>query len=106
MFEGTLGNYTGSKYKIELLEGLEPYHTKPFPIPKIYKQIPKTEVNRLIFIWRCKNSPEWVAPTFVFPRKNGIIRIIFNFRELNKKIKKKHFPIPKIQDLLLKLEGF
>ena len=29
-----------------------------------------------------------------------------DFRELNKRIKRKPFPIPKIQDLMLILEGF
>ena len=37
---------------------------------------------------------------------NGTICFISDFRELNKRIKRKLFPIPKIQDLLLKLEGF
>ena len=36
--------------------------------------------------------------------RNGSIHL--DFRELNKRIKRKPFPIPKIQDLLLKLEGF
>ena len=35
MFDGTLGNYTGTKYKIELLKVAQPCHAKPFPIPKI-----------------------------------------------------------------------
>ena len=34
------------------------------------------------------------------------MRFISNFIELNKTIKTKPFPIPNIQDLLLKLEGF
>ena len=34
------------------------------------------------------------------------MRFISDFRELNKLIKRKPYPIPKIQDLLLKLEGF
>ena len=45
MFDGTLGNYTGSEYKIALLEEAIPYHTNPFPIPKIHKETLKTEVN-------------------------------------------------------------
>ena len=34
------------------------------------------------------------------------VRFINNFRELNKRIKRTPFPIPKISDMLLKLEGF
>ena len=43
MFDCTLGNYTGSECKIELLEGAKPYHAKPFPMPKIHKETLKTE---------------------------------------------------------------
>jgi hypothetical protein len=35
-----------------------------------------------------------------------MVWFISNFHELNKRIQRKPFPIPKIQDLLLKLEGF
>jgi hypothetical protein len=34
------------------------------------------------------------------------VRFISDFRELNKRIKRQPYPIPKIQNLLLKLEGF
>ena len=37
-FHGTLGNYTGSEYKIELLEGVKSYHAKPFLISKIHEE--------------------------------------------------------------------
>ena len=52
------------------------------------------------------NRSEWAAPTFLIPKKDRSVRFISDFRELNKRIKRKPFPIPKIQDLLLKLEGF
>ena len=52
------------------------------------------------------NRSEWAATTFIIPKKNNTVRVITDFRELNKRIKRKPFPIPKIQDLLLKLEGF
>ena len=45
--------------------------------------------------------------TFVIPKKDGSVRFISNFRdELNKLIRHQPYPIPHIQDLLLKLEGF
>ena len=50
IFDGTLGSYTGSEYKIELLEGSKPYHAKPFPIPKIQEETLKTDINRFINI--------------------------------------------------------
>ena len=59
-----------------------------------------------IGILKYENYSEWAAPTFIIPKKNGTVRFISDFRELNKRIKRKPFPIPKIQDLLLKLKGF
>ena len=108
MFDGTLGTYTGSKYKIELQEGAKPYHAKAFPIPRIHEETLKKEVNRLVDIGVLKriNNSQWAAPTFIIAKKNGTVRFISDFRELNKRIKRKPFPIPRIQDLLLKLEGF
>ena len=66
------------------------------------------EVERLIKegVLRKINRSEWAAPTFIIPKKDGTVRFISDFRELNKRIKRKPFPIPKIQEMLLKLEGF
>jgi Reverse transcriptase (RNA-dependent DNA polymerase) len=52
------------------------------------------------------NQSEWAAPTFIIPKKDGSVQFISDFRELNKRIKRKPYPILKIQDMLLKLEGF
>ena len=46
------------------------------------------------------------GPNIYYSKKDGSVRFISDFRELNKRIKRKPCPIPKIQDLLLKLEGF
>ena len=97
LFDGTLGKYTGSVYTIELKEDAKPYHAKPLPIPTIHEPTLKNEVNRLIKIGVLKqiNNSQWVAPTFTIHTKNGTVRFISDFRELNKTIKKKPFPIPK-----------
>ena len=100
MFYGTLGNFTSTEYKIELLEGAQTYHAKPSPITKVYEATLNTEVNKLVNIGVLirKNNSESAAPTFIIPKINGTVCFISNFREVNKRIKRKPFPIPKIQD--------
>ena len=85
-----------------------PYHARAFPIPRIHEQSLRMEVDRLVKegVLRKINRSEWAAPTFIIPKKDGTVRFISDFRELNKRIKRKPFPIPKIQEMLLKLEGF
>ena len=66
------------------------------------------EVDRLVKagILQKVNRSEWAAPTLIIPNKDKTVRFITDFCELNKRILRKPYPIPKIQDLLLKLEGF
>lgn len=108
MFDGTLGTWKNSEYHIELRKDAKPYHGKPYTVPKAYEQVLRREVERLVSVGvlRKINRSEWAAPTFAIPKKNGTIRFITDFRELNKRILRKPFPLPKIQDMLLKLTGF
>ena len=108
VFDGTLGTWNAEPYNIELKEGAEPHHARSYPIPHVHTNTLKMEVQRLCDIGVLKkvNRSEWAAPTFIIPKKDKTVRFISDFRELNKRIKRKPFPIPKIQDLLLKLEGF
>ena len=108
VFDGTLGTWIDSGYNIELKPDAQPYHARAFPIPRVHTATLKMEVERLCKIGVLKkvNRSEWAAPTFIIPKKDGSVRFISDFRELNKRIKRKPFPIPKIQDMLLNLEGF
>jgi len=108
LFDGSLGTWNDTVIDIELRKDAQPYHAKAYPIPQAYLTTLKEEVERLCKIGVLKrvNRSEWAAPTFVIPKKDGSVRFISDFRELNKRIHRKPFPIPKIQDLMLKLEGF
>ena len=70
---------------------------KPVPIPKIHELTLKKEGNRLIEIGVLNkiNNSQWAATTFIIPKKNGTVRFISDFRELNETIKRKPFPIHK-----------
>ena len=80
---------------IELKEG-----AKPFPIPKIHELTLRKKVDRLIKIGVLKkiSNSQCVSPTYIIPKKNGTVRFISDFKELNVRIKRKHFPIPKHKD--------
>ena len=108
LFDGTLGHWKGETYNIQLREDAMPYHARAYPIPKAYEQTLRMEVDRLckVNVLKKVNRSEWGAPTFIIPKKDGTVRFISDFRELNKRIRRKPYPIPKIQDLMLKLEGF
>ena len=94
--------------KLELKPDMKPYHAKPYPVPYAQEQKLRDEVDRLVKwgILRKVNHSEWAAPMFTSPKPDGSLRSLADFRELNKCIKRMPYPIPKIQDMLLKLKGF
>jgi len=77
---------------------VKPRHAKPYPIPFFYKKNDKDELDRFIAwkILRKVNRSEWQAPMFTISKPDGSLRSLGDLRELNKRIKRKLFPIPKI----------
>ena len=108
LFDGTLGEWRTKPVSLELKAGAKPYHAKAFPIPQIHELPTKKECERMckIGVLRKANESEWAAPAFIIPKKNGTVRFLSDFRKLNAVLKRKPYPIPKIQDMLQKLVGF
>ena len=81
LFDGTLGIWKNETLSIQLKPGVEPYHTRSFPIPKCYELTLRQEVNRLVQIGVLKkvNRSEWAAPTFIIPKKDGTVRFLSDF---------------------------
>src|SRR5210317_355464 len=108
LFDGSLGEWQTQPIKIESKPEAKPYHARPYPVPQSQEQKLKNEVERLCkwgILKKCNNS-EWAAPMFTISKSDGTLRSLADFQELNKMIKRKPFPIPKIQDMLHKLQGF
>ncbi len=84
------------------------YHGRPYPILHKDKAVLMKEIK-----WRCnigvlewEPSSRWASPTFIIPKKDSTVHTISDFRELNKCIVRKPYPIPKISTILQELEGF
>ena len=108
IFQGGLGTLNVKPVHLEIKPNDKPYHACAFPIPKVYEATTKKEIERFetIGVMKKDYDSEWAAPTFVQPKKTGDVRVLTDFRELNKHLIRKPFPLPKISDLLQKLEGF
>jgi hypothetical protein len=108
LFDGTLCKWNGTPYGIKVKGGAEPYHAQAFPVPKMHELKLKKELDWLCTLQELKkvNWSRWGVPTFIIPKKKNSVCFISVFLESNKWIKHQPYPIPKIQDLLLRLKGF
>jgi hypothetical protein len=88
-----------------------PYKGRYFNLPKAYEYIAKKEVERMVSIGVLQELPwhddsPWASPSFGVSKKTGDIRIVTDFRELNKWVEVDPFPLPRINETLQKLEKF
>jgi hypothetical protein len=77
-------------------------------MPKKHVETTKREVQTLsdLGVLKWQDDSEWALPTFIIPKKDNMVRVVRDFREVNKRVVRKLFPIPKISTVLQELEGF
>jgi hypothetical protein len=75
LFDGSLGTWNDKPYDIELKPDAKPYHSRPFPVPKIHEATLKIELECLTKAGVLKkvNRSEWAAPTFLIPKKDAMV---------------------------------
>ncbi len=104
LFSGKLGVWKGETVDIELRPNAQPYHCRrPMRIPHIHLPTLKKETERLVDIGvleRTKGDSPWCAPSWCIPKKDGRIRFITDYRELNKAIVRHPWPMPHISDMI------
>ena len=108
LFSGGLGQLNVRPVHLEIQPGTKPYHARAYGISKCYEGLTKREIQRFcdIGIMERNHDSEWAAASFIQPKKTGDVRILTDFRKLNAVLKRTPYPLPKISDLLYKLQGF
>nr|GFA29055.1 putative reverse transcriptase domain-containing protein [Tanacetum cinerariifolium] len=93
-------------FRIDLIPGALPvvkssYHLAPSEIQELSNQL--KELHEKGFI-RPSYSP-WGALVLFIKKKDGVLRMCIDYKELNKLIIKNRYPLPRIDDLFDQLQG-
>jgi hypothetical protein len=104
LFSVKLGKYTKRQLHLELKEGAQPVHCKPYPVPKAHEQLFKEEAGYLVSdgVLEPLGATEHAYSTFITPKKDGCVRWVSDFLKLNTMLKRSIYPLPRINDILTK----
>ena len=109
LFDGTLGTWNTKPMDLELKDDTKTVFLSQYPVTRLHKAMIRKEVNILVSlgILKSDNGSEWGALSFAKPKaKKNQILFLRNLRQLNRQLKNNPHSMPKIYEMLLKLEGF
>jgi len=102
-----LGRFTGNPIKLEVDPTARPVYQHYYSVNDKKLALLKTELAKQLRAGLIRPSrSEWGAPAFFVLKDGGTgLRMVINYKAINKHIKKFHFPIRKINDILQRLAG-
>lgn len=108
LFSGKLGCYTKKKFKLEIDNNVKPFNCRPYPVSRVHQPTFKDVLQHLVQIGVLTptGASRWLAPSFIIPKKDGRVRWISDFRQLNKVIQRRVYNLPKITEILTRRIGW
>ena len=100
-----MGCYPHEEIHLELIDGAQPVFKKAYPVPFKREEVFKHELDNLVadgVLEKVYTPSAWALPTFIIPKKDETVRWVSDFCELNKLLKRKPYPLPRIQDIMNK----
>jgi hypothetical protein len=100
--------YLHKKFHINLVPGARPKHNQPYAIPSIHLAAFKKELDRLVQlgVLSPQGASKWGSPTFVTPKNDNTVCWVSDLQKLNKGLLRKQYPLPIINDILRKQNGY
>ena len=95
LFDGQLKTFKGPPVHLQLIKNPKPIHRGPYSVPTSHLTVFKAELQQLLKIGVIEKAAqsEWVAGTFIVPKKDGCVHWITDFRDLNKSLCRKVYPL-------------
>lgn len=108
VFEPGMGIYKGEPIHLSLEAGAKPIFMPVRTVPFALKDKVKDEIKRLVEIKRIVpvEYSEWGTPVVPVLKPDGTVRLCGDYRiTINKYLKIDHYPLPTINDILMKIQG-
>ena len=109
LFDGTLGTQNTTMVYSELKDDAKSVCLKPYTVLRVHEEMFRKEAERLLSlgVLEEENESKWEALYFSQTKtKTNSVILLSDFRNLNMQLKLKPYPIPKIREMLLKIEVF
>ena len=116
-FENTLQEYNHvfhgigklpGEYDMQLDPKIQPIQVRPRKVPVSMKNDLETKLTKLIedgMIEKVNSPTEWISHMQPVRKPNGQIRVCLDPQHLNTALKRNHYPMPCLDDVLLNLKG-
>ena len=88
---------------LELDESVQPVQLPPRRVPLAVKDKLKAELERLSnmeIITKVDDPTDWISSLVVTTKRNGKVRLCIDPKPLNNALKRNHYPLPTIEDVL------
>ncbi|XP_063534490.1 uncharacterized protein K02A2.6-like [Cydia strobilella] len=108
VFEEGLGRYTGGEVSLRVREGARPVFLRARPLAYALREPVERALDQLERdgVITPVDSSDWATPIVPVVKTDGTIRVCGDFKStLNKCLEVDRFPLPRVEDLLTKLNG-
>ncbi|OWZ03089.1 Pol Polyprotein [Phytophthora megakarya] len=105
LYDGHLGRMRFNDYEIPLSPEFKPVHAKPYPIARSLEKKAKTKIQQLINadVLEQIYDSEMASPAFFLTKPDGSLRLLVDFRSLNKYLRRSPYYVPRIREILMRL---
>ena len=106
-FAEEVGQLEG-EYRIKLDATISPVQHAPRRVPVALRDQLKAEPDKMTeqgIIAPVTAPTPWVSSLVVVPKKNGMLRLCLDPKDLNKPVQREHYPLSTIEDVATRLHG-
>ena len=92
-------------YALPIAPEYKPVHAKPYPVPKSLENKTRELIQNLISIGVLELifDSEMASPAFFLQKPNVSLRLLIDFRGLNRYLKRSPYYVPRIRMIMLRL---